>query len=130
MCYSNLISKCLSRYIILHTILQNMFHAPVVYEERRPCLGRHQSQLSLCLTAIPGENSGRLPDANHGVFLEYISGHVKEENSQNGYTIGKSCLTDMIAICDMTESVNEGTAVHVIYHVNKAVSCNIHLFLY
>lgn len=96
-------------------------------------MGRHQSQLSLCLTAVPGENSGRLPDANHEVFLEYISGHVKEENSQNSYTIGKSCLTGMVALCDVTGSVNEGTAVHVIYHVSKAfsaVSCNIHLFLY
>ncbi|KAJ7415165.1 RNA-directed DNA polymerase from mobile element jockey-like protein [Pitangus sulphuratus] len=65
------------------------------------------------LTSIPGKVMGQ-------VILEVITKHVEKKkvirSSQHGFTKGKPYLTNMIAFCDgMTEWVDEGTAVDVVY---------------
>lgn len=48
---------------------------------------------------------------------------------QHGYAKGKSCLINLITICDEIRSVNEGREMDFIYldfsKVFKAVSCSI-----
>ena len=51
--------------------------------------------------------------------LEVISKHVEEKkvirSSQHGFTKGKPCLTNLIALCDgMTAWVDEGRVVDVV----------------
>ena len=67
------------------------------------------------------------------LILEVINKQVEEKkviSSQHGFTKGKSCLTNLIALYDgMTGRVDEGRAVDVVYlDVSKAfdtVSYNI-----
>jgi len=54
------------------------------------------------------------------LILEVIIKQVKEKkvirSSQHGFTKGKSCLTNLIALYDgMTGWVDEGREVHVVY---------------
>ena len=54
------------------------------------------------------------------LILDVISKQVEEKkvirSSQCGFTIGKSCLTNLVAFCDViTGWVDKGTAVDVVY---------------
>ncbi|GAB0203192.1 mitochondrial enolase superfamily member 1 [Grus japonensis] len=65
------------------------------------------------LTSIPGMVMERL-------ILGVINKHVEKKkvigSAQHGFTMGKSCLTNLIAFCDgMTGWMDEGRAVNVVY---------------
>jgi len=68
---------------------------------------------AVSLTSIPGKVMEQF-------ILDIISKQVEEKkvirSSQHGFTKGKSCLTNLIALCDsVTSWVDEGRTVDVVY---------------